>query len=108
MGAITQGSVNHPVSGGEELSFAPMGGADSPFLDASGVAKLLSVSVHTVWDWRKNGELPPAYLFGRSVRWKREEILQWAEERREKRSLNSRPAVAIKDLATFHTGRKHE
>jgi excisionase family DNA binding protein len=108
MGADTQGPANHPIASGEETSLAPMGGADSPFLDALGVAKLLAVSVHTVWDWRKNGELPPAYLFGRSVRWKRKEILLWAEERRERRSLNSRPAVAIKDLATFHTGRKHE
>jgi len=84
-----------------------MNGDSSPFLDVSGVASLLNVSPHTVWDWRKNGKLPPAHLFGRAVRWHRDDILQWAAARKESQALISRPAVAIKDLATFQLGRKH-
>jgi len=50
-------------------------------LSVDGVARLLSVSVRTVWKLTSTGELPsPIKLPGtRVVRWRRSEVLEWVE-----------------------------
>lgn len=57
-------------------------GATEPqdnLLNAEEVATLLSVPVPTVRWWRQQNRLPKAIKLGRNVRWRREDILRWAE-----------------------------
>lgn len=48
-------------------------------LNAEDVATLLGVAVNTVRSWRQQNRLPKAIKLGRSVRWRRSDILRWAE-----------------------------
>jgi len=48
-------------------------------LDAKDVARLLSVSVRTVWTLRDMGRLPAPVRIGRCVRWRRQDIEKWVE-----------------------------
>ena len=56
----------------------------SEYLNISEIAAKLNVSIHTVRDWRKQNILPPAYKFGRAVRWKLTDIDKWIADHREK------------------------
>jgi len=54
--------------------------ADSETLatDAAGVARMLDVSVRTVWSMEARGALPPpAVRSGRVIRWSVEDIKKW-------------------------------
>lgn len=46
------------------------------------VAKLLCQSIRTIQKWRVTGFGPCFYKIGRSVRYKRSEIVDWMDERR--------------------------
>ena len=51
---------------------------ESLLIDARQLAKLLSVSVATVWRMRSSGRLPEALMLSAGcVRWRRSELLQW-------------------------------
>jgi predicted DNA-binding transcriptional regulator AlpA len=43
---------------------------------------LLCQSVRTIQKWRVTGDGPDFYKFGRSVRYRRDEVIAWAEARR--------------------------
>ena len=43
------------------------------------VAELLSVSIRTVWRLDSAGKLPSPLRIGRSVKWRRHEIIDWLE-----------------------------
>lgn len=46
-------------------------------LRATDLARLMQVSVRTVWRLRSSSSLPAPIRVGRSVRWNRDEIEQW-------------------------------
>ena len=48
-------------------------------LSAGDVAKLLGISTRHVWSLHSRGQLPAPRRFGRSVRWLRAEVLDYAE-----------------------------
>ena len=50
-------------------------------LTASDVATLLAVSVKTVYAWTHQ-EFIPHYKFGKSLRFSRDDVVEWAEKRR--------------------------
>jgi predicted DNA-binding transcriptional regulator AlpA len=52
------------------------------FLDERQVADLLCQSVRTIQKWRVSGAGPGFYKLGRSVRYRRAEVIAWAEARR--------------------------
>lgn len=52
------------------------------FLDEHQVADLLCQSVRTIQKWRVSGAGPGFYKLGRSVRYRRAEVIAWAEARR--------------------------
>jgi predicted DNA-binding transcriptional regulator AlpA len=52
------------------------------FLDERQVADLLCQSVRTIQKWRGTGAGPDFYKLGRSVRYRRAEVMAWAEARR--------------------------
>jgi len=52
------------------------------FLDEHQVAGLLCQSVRTIQKWRVTGQGPGFYKLGRSVRYRRAEVIAWAEARR--------------------------
>lgn len=54
----------------------------SEFLNESKVAELICQSVRTIQKWRVTGHGPAYYKLGRSVRYRRSEVIAWAEERR--------------------------
>lgn len=45
-------------------------------------ADLLCQSVRTIQKWRVTGFGPPFYKIGRSVRYRRNEIVRWVDQRR--------------------------
>lgn len=52
------------------------------FIDEKAAANFLCQSVRTIQKWRVTGSGPSFYKTGRSVRYRRSELLTWAEERR--------------------------
>ena len=78
--------------------------ADLEYVNAGDVARLLRVAEHTIWKWRQQGCFPPAYRFGAAVRWRREEIEEWARSRRE--VLHSTPVVVLKSPRRPFRGRR--
>lgn len=52
------------------------------FLNERQVADLLCQSVRTIQKWRVTGAGPAFYKLGRSVRYRRAEVIAWAESRR--------------------------
>ena len=53
------------------------------YLSITDVATKLSVSIHAVTAWRKRGEMPVAYKFGKLVRWLEIDIDKWVNEKKE-------------------------
>lgn len=52
------------------------------FLDERQVASLICHSVRTIQKWRVSGQGPDFFKLGRSVRYRRSEVIAWVEERR--------------------------
>ncbi len=49
-------------------------------LSADQLARILDVSVRTIWRLRDTGRLPPPLRIGGGVRWRRADIQNWIEE----------------------------
>ena len=52
------------------------------FIDESKAADFLCQSVRTIQKWRVTGFGPNFFKSGRSIRYRRRELLEWAETRR--------------------------
>lgn len=52
------------------------------FVDECQVAEMLCQSVRTIQKWRVTGNGPGYYKLGRSVRYRLDEVLAWADARR--------------------------
>lgn len=52
------------------------------FVDECQVADMLCQSVRTIQKWRVTGNGPGYYKLGRSVRYRLDEVLAWADARR--------------------------
>lgn len=50
------------------------------------LAELLKVPVGTIYRWRTTGEGPPAIRMGKHLRFKRESVLAWLDERTSRRT----------------------
>ena len=50
-----------------------------PLLTAQDIARMLQVSVRTVWRLRDSGKIPRAVTIGGSIRWRTSEIQRWIE-----------------------------
>jgi excisionase family DNA binding protein len=50
------------------------------------VSEMLGIPVHTLYRWRYKGDGPAGYRVGRHVRYRREAIDAWLEQRADKRS----------------------
>lgn len=46
-------------------------------ITAEEFAELMQVSVRSVWRLRSAGEIPEPVRIGGTIRWRREEVLQW-------------------------------
>ena len=55
--------------------------SDPELINASELAKLLSLSVRTVWRLKSAGKLPKSLQLGRSVKWQKNEIVAWLESK---------------------------
>ena len=53
--------------------------ADKELLNVKDVAAALSVSERQVWKLLSSGRIPMPVRLGRSVRWRRDELLQWVD-----------------------------
>ena len=64
----------------------------APLLDARGLAKLLNISVPSVWRWVANGTLPPAIrLSAQCLRWHPGDIAAFLEAKRQEAANNNGP-----------------
>lgn len=50
---------------------------EASLLQAADVAKILNVSIRTLWRLDSASQLPKSLTIGRSRRWRREEIVAW-------------------------------
>jgi hypothetical protein len=62
------------------------------FIDEETAAKFLCQSKRTIQKWRVTGYGPNFYKSGRSVRYRRCELLEWAEARRHGNTSQYTPA----------------
>lgn len=60
-----------------------MGGEVEPLMTLQDLADYLDVPVTTLYQWRHRGEGPRAFKLGRQVRYRREDIDRWLDERAE-------------------------
>jgi hypothetical protein len=51
------------------------------YLDDSGLAEELRVSIRTVWRWRAERKGPPCTRLGKKVLYRRSTVKQWLEAR---------------------------
>ena len=58
---------------------APPSATPAALLDVDGVAALLSLGSSTVWRHHAAGRIPAPIRIGRSVRWRRDELVEWIE-----------------------------
>lgn len=54
------------------------------FIDEAKAADFLCQSVRTIQKWRVTGYGPKFYKSGRSIRYRRRDLLAWGDERRRK------------------------
>lgn len=54
------------------------------FIDETNAAVFLCQSRRTIQKWRVNGAGPKFYKSGRSIRYRRRDLLAWGDERRRK------------------------
>jgi len=55
-----------------------------PMMTPEDLAAFLGVPKATLYRWRHHGDGPPAYKFGRHIRWRRSEVDQWLEQQSSK------------------------
>lgn len=53
------------------------------FYSAEDLSIMFSVTVRTIWNWRRRGILPPPVRLGGVVRWRGDVIDRWARVREE-------------------------
>jgi excisionase family DNA binding protein len=58
---------------------------DDRLLEPEDVAAMLRVPKSTLYAWRYRGEGPPSLRIGKHLRYKREAILEWIEQQRDRR-----------------------
>jgi excisionase family DNA binding protein len=58
---------------------APASPSEPLLITAEEFAELMQVSVRSVWRLRSAGEIPEPVRIGGTIRWRREEVLQWIE-----------------------------
>lgn len=54
-----------------------------PLLDITELAGYLGVPVTTIYDWRTNGKGPPAYRFGKRIKFAVSDVRAWLAEHRD-------------------------
>ena len=52
-----------------------------PIVTAADLAKLFQVELKTIYRWNQDKVLPPTLPFDRTKRWRRSDIVAWAERR---------------------------
>lgn len=63
----------------------PTGRAGDELLTLQQVAELLEVSTNTVYYWRYQGTGPKGHRVGRQVRYWKRDVLEWLQERADRR-----------------------
>ncbi|MEX3015707.1 helix-turn-helix transcriptional regulator [Gymnodinialimonas hymeniacidonis] len=61
---------------------SPSGSDPQGLLDEHAVADLICHSVRTIQKWRVTGQGPEFFKLGRSVRYRRSDVLAWVDSRR--------------------------
>ncbi|TDD71641.1 DNA-binding protein [Jiangella aurantiaca] len=56
-----------------------------PLIDVEELAAYLGVPVTTIYDWRTNGKGPPAYKFGKALKFAVSDVRAWLVRQREHR-----------------------
>jgi excisionase family DNA binding protein len=60
--------------------------AGDKLMSLTDVSEMLGIPVHTLYRWRYKGDGPAGYRVGRHVRYRREAVDAWLEQRADKRS----------------------
>jgi excisionase family DNA binding protein len=63
--------------------------AGDKLMSLTDVSEMLGIPVHTLYRWRYKGDGPAGYRVGRHVRYRREAVDAWLEQRADKRSSES-------------------
>jgi excisionase family DNA binding protein len=61
---------------------------DDRLLEPEDVAAMLRVPKSTLYAWRYRGQGPPSLRIGKHLRYKRQAILEWIEQQRDRRGAS--------------------
>jgi excisionase family DNA binding protein len=67
--------------------------ARDKLMSPTDVSEMLGIPVHTLYRWRYKGDGAAGYRVGRHVRYRREAVDAWLEQRADKRSSESESAL---------------
>jgi excisionase family DNA binding protein len=56
---------------------------DHALMTSRELATLLQVPIATVYRWRTRGDAPPAFKVGKYVRYRRQDVFDWLDGRRD-------------------------
>ena len=54
-----------------------------PLMGVDDLAEFLGIPKHSIYAWRKTNGGPPAHRIGKHLRWRREDVEEWLESRRD-------------------------
>jgi len=60
--------------------------AREKLMSLTDVSVMLGIPIHTLYRWRHTGDGPAGYRVGRHIRYRREAVDAWLEQRADKRS----------------------
>lgn len=68
-------------------------------LTAKEVSVVLGLATGTIYNLRSAGRFAPAILLGNAVRWERDDVLEWARQFKEGRTVAQKAVAALKAVA---------
>jgi len=74
-------AIQNNVAPGRRSSKTGINIVDQPLLTVRDVAQMLKIPTQTIYTWRYEGIGPPGFKVGRHLRFKRDDVERWLNER---------------------------
>ncbi|SEE94782.1 helix-turn-helix domain-containing protein [Jiangella alba] len=82
MAPVVRASATH-LAGMDDMAETSGPWGLEPLMDVEELAEYLGVPVTTIYDWRTNGKGPPAYRFGKRLKFAVSDVRAWLAAQRE-------------------------
>ena len=81
--ALVVGALATHLAGMDDIANSSGPWGLEPLMDVEELAEYLGVPVTTIYDWRTNGKGPPAYRFGKRLKFAVSDVKAWLAAQRE-------------------------